>query len=236
MGRVTETSQRSRARMAGTFQGLEGLTSGFGQVVGPGRLFVFGNAAATAAIILRHERLVWLGFAASLIGIVLHLAWALLLYDLFKFVNRRPLLFTVSVILVGCAIQAISAVFYIAPFLVLESGSSLSAYSTEQLRALALAFVRLSAYAVDTCLMFFGFWCVLTGLLILRSTFMPRFIETLLAISGLGWMIYLVPPLAVRLFIPYITGASALGEMRLFLRLLVKGMNEQRWKEQATAS
>jgi hypothetical protein len=65
---------------------------------------------------------------------------------------------------------------------------------------------------------------------------MPRIIGVLLAISGLGWMIYLVPPLAIRLFIPYIAGASALGEIPLFLWLLVVGVNVKRWKEQASAA
>jgi hypothetical protein len=49
-------------------------------------------------------------------------------------------------------------------------------------------------------------------------------------------MMYLVPPLAIRLFIPYIAGASALGEIPLLLWLLVVGVNVQRWKEQASAA
>ena len=59
----------------------------------------------------------------------------------------------------------------------------------------------------------------------------------LVAISGCGWMFYLVPPLAIRLFIPYIAAASALGgEIPLFLWLLAFGVNSERWKEQAAAS
>jgi uncharacterized protein DUF4386 len=88
MERITEASPHSLARMAGVFQLLEGLTATFGEVVVLGRLVVFGNAAATAANILGHERLFWLGFASSLIGVVFHFAWALLIYDLLKPVNR----------------------------------------------------------------------------------------------------------------------------------------------------
>ena len=79
--------------------------------------------------------------------------------------------------------------------------------------------------------MFFGPWCVLIGFLIFRSTFLPRVLEVLLAISGLGWMMYLVPPLASRLFMPYIAGASALGEIPLELWLIVMAVNAERWKE-----
>jgi hypothetical protein len=233
---VTETSPRFLARMAGVFQGLEGTTSAFGQVVVLGKLVVFGNAAATAANILGHKRLFWLGFASCVTGVVFHIALALLLYDLLKPVNRRVSLFAVFVILVGCAIQALSSVLYLGPMLILNAGSSLSAFMVDQLKALAYMFVRLNGYAYNTYLVFFGLWCVLIGFLILKSTFMPRIIGVLLAISGLGWMIYLVPPLAIRLFIPYIAGASALGEIPLFLWLLVVGVNVKRWKEQASAA
>lgn len=233
--RMTEASPRSLARMAGVFQGLEGATSAFGQVVVLGRLVVFSSAAATAANILGHERLFWWGFASGLIGVVFHIAWALLLYDLLKPVNRRLSLFAVFVILVGCAMQALTILLYLAPLVVLTGGNSFSAFTTEQLKALALVFLRLNAYANDIYLVFFGLWCFLIGLLIFRSTFLPRILGVLLAISGLGWMINLSPSLASHLFIPYIAVASALGEIPLLLWLLVFGVNVQRWKEQATA-
>jgi hypothetical protein len=226
-------SPRFTARMAGVFQFLEGLTATSGQVVIRGALIVSGNAAATAANILGRERLFWLGFASSVIGVVFHIAWALLLYDLFKVVNRRVSLFALFVILVGCAVQALTSVLYVAPMLILNAGGSLSALTAEQLHAVAYMFVRLNGYAFNTYLVFFGLWCVLIGFLILRSTFMPRVLGVLLAISGLGWMMYLVPPVAVRLFIPYIAAASALGEIPLELWLIIFAVNSQRWKEQA---
>jgi hypothetical protein len=94
----------------------------------------------------------------------------------------------------------------------------------------------LNGYAFNSYLVFFGLWCVLIGFLIFRSTFLPRVLGVLLAISGLGWMLYLVPPLAIRLFIPYIAGASALGEIPLELWLIVMAVNAERWKEQASAA
>ena len=111
MERIAEASPRSLARMAGVSQLLEAVTATFGQVIVLGRLVVSGNAAATSANILRHERLIWFGFASSLIGVVFHVAWGLLLYDLLKPVHRRLSLFAAFVILVGCAIQAFASLF-----------------------------------------------------------------------------------------------------------------------------
>lgn len=230
------TSPRALARMAGVFQLLEGLTATYGEVIVFGNLTVAGNAAATAGNILGHQRLFWLGFASSLIGVMCHLAWALLIYELFKPVSRRISLFAVFIILVGCAIQVFTALLYLAPMLILNSGVSLGALSADQLRALAYAFVRLNGYAFNMYLVFFGLWCFLTGVLIYRSTFMPRILGVLLAISGIGWMLYLVPPFAIPLFIPYIAGASAIGELPVMLWLLIMGVNSEKWHAQAVTT
>ena len=235
MERTADASPRFKARMAGTFQLLEALTATFGQVFVLNRLVVSGNAAATAANILGHERLFWLGFASSLLAVVFHITYALLFYELLKPVNRSLSSLAAFVLLVGCAAQAVMSLFYIAPLLVLGGGSSLSAFTPEQLQSLALLFFKLNAYAFNIHLVFFGFWCVLVGYLIFRSAFLPRILGVLLAIAGLGWIIYLSPPLAYRLF-PFIAAASALGEIPLELWLIVMAVNAQRWKEQACAT
>ena len=234
--RITEASPRFKARMAGVFQLLEAVTASFPGVFVLGRLVVDGNAAATAANIVGHERLFWLGFASSLIGVACHVAWALLMYELLKPVNKSLSLLAAFFVLVCCAMQALTSLFYLAPLLILQGGSSLSAFTAEQLQSLALMFLKLNQYAYNIDLVFFGLWCVLTGYLIFRSPFLPRILGVLLAISGLGWVIYLYPPLAYHLFIPYIASASALGEIPLEFWLIVMGVNVQRWKEQASTA
>src|SRR6202162_2973133 len=235
MERIAETSPRFNARMAGAFQLLEALTAGFGQVIVLDRLVVAGNGAATAANILGHGRLFWLGFASSLMGVAFHIAWALLIYVLLKHVNRSLSLLAAFFVLVSCAMQALTSLLYLAPLLILQGGSSLSAFTAGQFEALALLFLKLNQYAYNIDLVFFGLWCVLTGYLIFRSTFLPRILGVLLAISGLGWVTYLYPPLAHRLW-HIIDAASALGEIPLELWLIVMGVNAQRWKEQASAT
>jgi hypothetical protein len=137
------------------------------------------------------------------------------------------------VLLVATAVQALMAVFYLGPSLVLNAGRSLSAFSSDQSQALAYTWLMLNGYAFHTHLFLFGLWCLLVGVLIFKSKFLPRILGVLLAIAGLGWMMYLVPPVAERLFMPYIAGASALGEIPLELWLIVMAVKPDRWREQA---
>ena len=79
-------------------------------------------------------------------------------------------------------------------------------------------------------LVFFGFYCLLIGYLIFRSTFLPQILGVLMAFAGLGWLTFLSSPLANYLS-PYNMVPGLLGEGSLTLWLLVMGVNAQKWKE-----
>ena len=233
--RTTETSPRFKATLAGVFELLEALTSGFGQVTVPAMLLVPGDAAATAANVLAHELLFRLSLTAALIAVACHIVWTFLFYELFKPVNRRLSLLAAFISLVAIAMQAFSSLFQLAPLVALEGGAPFSAFTTKQLQVLSLLFFKLNAYAFYSYLVFFGFWCVLIGYLIFRSTFMPRIIGILETVAGLCWLTFLWPPLAHYLS-PYNQGLAAIGELSLMFWLIVMGVNDQRWKEQAVAT
>lgn len=230
-----ELSPRAKARIAGVFEALEGIASSQGQVFILGRLVVAGSAAATASNILQHQKLVWFGFAISIAGVAFHIIWVTLFYFLFRPVNRTISLMSALIGVVVCAMQAVTALLYLAPLLILQGGNSLSGLTSLQLNALAMVFIKLNGYAFEVDLVFFGLWCALTGYLMFKSRFLPRVLGVLLAIDGLGWMMYVVPPFAVHIF-PFIAGASAISEIPLQLWLIIMGVNSQRWHEQAKAA
>jgi len=231
--RIAEASPRLKARMAGVFYLLTFLTGGV--AVPSFRLVADSDAAATASNILAHEALFRLGFAALLINVAVYITVTLLFYELFKPVNRSLSLLAAFFSLVGCAIQAVSSAFFLAPLIVLGGAQSLSVFKVEQLQAQALMFFKLYAQAYNIGLVFFGFYCLLIGCLILRSTFLPRVLGVLIAFGGLGWLTYMSPPLVHHLS-PYNLALGLLGQGSVMLWLLVMGVNVQRWNEQASAA
>ena len=235
VGRLEETSPRLKARITGVFYLLTILTGIFAEGFVSGRLVVDGDAAATATNILTHRGLFQLGFAVYLIEMACQIAMTALFYDLLKPAGRSVSLIAAFLGLTGCVIKTLSRVFFIAPLFVLGGAHYLSVFSAEQLQALALLFLKVNDRGAAIALVFFGFYALLTGYLIIRSTFLPRILGVLSIFGGLGWLTFLYPPLGYRLF-PYIAALGLLGAASLILWLLVFGVNEQRWKEQASAA
>jgi hypothetical protein len=231
---MAETSPRTRARIIGVVYLLYFLTAVLGVFFMRG-LVVDGDAAATATNILAHQSLLRLGLATSLIATACYIAVTALFYGLFKPVNRSLSLVAAFFSLAGCVILAFGSVFQLAPLVVLGGSQYLSVFKVEQLRALALMFLELNTQAVNICLVFFALYCLLIGYLIFRSAFLPRILGGLMALAGLGWLTFLLPPLANYLS-PYILVLGFVAELSLMLWLLVMGVNVERWKEQASAA
>jgi hypothetical protein len=233
--RIAEASPRFKARAAGVSYLFTFVTGIFELVFVSGTLVISGDAAATASNILAHETLFRLGFACNVIATACYVAVTALFYDLFMPVDRSLSVLAAFFSLVGCATGAVSCLFYLAPLAVLGGAQYLSVFNVEQLQALALTFLKLNGQTTQIGLVFFGFYCLLIGYLIFRSAFLPRILGVLMAFAGLGWLTFLSPPLAKSLS-PYILAPGLLGEGALALWLLVKGVNAQRWNEQAGAA
>src|SRR6202521_421721 len=235
MERISGTSPRVKARIAGAFYLLAMLTGIFAQGFVSGSLVVDGDAAATAANILTHRGLFQLGFAVYLIEMACQIAMTALFYDLLKPAGRSVSLVAPFLGFAGCVIKTLSRLFFIAPLFILGGAHYLSVFSREQLQALALLFLRVNDHGAAIALVFFGFYAPLTGYLIIRSTFLPRILGVWSVFGGLGWLSFLSPTLGYRLFF-YVAPFGLLGAVLLILWLLVFGVNEQRWKEQESAA
>ena len=232
---LAETSPRLKARITGAFYLVTIMTGVFAQGYVSGTLVVDRDAAATATNILAHKSLFQLGFAVFLIEMACQIAMTALFYDLLKPAGRSLSLVAAFLGLAGIIIKTFSRVFFIVPLFVLGGAHSLSVFSVEQLQALALLFLKVNDRGAGVALVFFGFYALLTGYLIIRSTFLPRILGVVSVVGGLGWLTFLYLPLG-HLAFPYVAVFALLGAGALIVWLLVFGVNEQRWMEQASAT
>jgi hypothetical protein len=219
--------------MAGGFYVLMFVSGGLAVFARRG-LIVSGDAATTAAKILAHESMYLLGFAGDLLVVATYVAVTALFYRMLKPVNRSVSLIAAFFGLLGCAVQGFACVFQLAPLTVLGGARYLGVFKVEQLQALAYMFLKLYSQAYGIALVFFGFFCLLTGYLILKSTFLPRILGGFMMLAGLSWLTFLWPPFAAKYFSYIVSGA--VGEGLLTLWLLVKGVDAERWKAQADAA
>jgi hypothetical protein len=227
---TTEASIRFKARVAGFFYFLLFPFGALSFLARRG-LVVKGDAASTAAGLLLHETSFRLGIAGDLLAIVSYVVVTALFYELFKPVNRSVALIAAFFSLVGCATQALACAFQLAPFVALGGGPYLSVFKPDQLQALAYMSLKLYTPAYKIGLIFFGLYNLLNGCLILKSTFLPRFLGVFIVIAGLPFLVFLLP--VGNTLSPFAVAPAALGEGLLLVWLLVKGVNAQKWMEQA---
>jgi len=234
-GPTAETSMRLTARITGVLYLLTMVTGIFAQRFVADRLLVNGDASATATNILAHRSLFELGFTVYLIEMACQTAVTALFYVLLKPAGRSLALVAAFLGLAGSVIKTFGRVFYIAPLFLLDGAPYLRVFGPEQLKVLALLFLKVNDRGAGIALAFFGFHVLLNGYLIIRSTFLPRIFGVLSVLAGAGWLTFLYPPLGSRLFL-YVALFALAEAAALILWLLAFGVDEQRWLEQARSA
>lgn len=171
MDHLADMSPVLKARIAGAFYLVTVVGSIYSYVIAPGT---------------------GVGHASGLVAGTANLVVTVLLFDLFRPVNRLVALLAVLFNLEG------------------------------------------SAHEHDP-LAFFGFFCLCTGYLIYRSTFMPRLLGAAMALAGLGLLLNAYSPLLAPSFAHGLSSIGftldGIGELSLTLWLIVMGVNGQRWRE-----
>ena len=221
------TSTRNPGRVAGLWYLLLVVIGPLRLIYIPSKLFVHGNAAATANNIAAHERLFRLGIAADLIGAVVLVVLALAFYQLFKGVDQY---LAVLVVILGGVMPAliyfVGVVDDFGALTVVRGADFLSAFDKPQRDALALLFLRLRDHQNTAAEILWGLWLLPLAVLVYRSHFMPRFLGVWLAINGCAYVVLsftgiLLPQYQNKVFL--YAQPAFFAEIALMLWLVIKG-------------
>jgi hypothetical protein len=197
----------------------------------PSKLFVHGDAAATAANIAAHEWLFRCGMAADLLAGSINLFLVVALYWLFVGVNKKCAMLMLVLGLMVVPLYFFNILNDSAVMIVSRGADFLSVFDKPQRDALITLFLRLHVQAVVSAEVFWGLWLLPLAILVWRSGFLPRILGAWLFINGLA---YLADSFVGTLLPQYedlmssISTPLQLGEVAFMLWLLLMGAKPKR--------
>ena len=220
------TSLSKNARIAGLLYLVCVITGPFVLLYVPGKLFVSGDATATANNILTHESLFQAYIVVGLISEIAFIATVLALYRLLKDVNRELATLMVIVILIDAPLAFLSIMNQIATLAFVQGADFLAVFDKPQRDALATLLINIDKKGIPVDELFWGLWLLPLGVLVYRSNFLPRFLGVWLFINGVAYVILSFTGLLLPQHLEMVNKISypaLFGEVALMLWLVVKG-------------
>lgn len=223
-------SSKKTARIAGLLYLLVVITGPFVLLYVPGKLFVPGDATATANNILANESLFRAYIVVGLISELLFISVVLVLYRLLKGVNLELATIMVMLILFDAPLAFLSIANEVATLTFVRGADFLSVFDKPQRDAIATLLINIDRQGILVSEMFWGLWLLPLGLLIYRSGFLPRFLGVWLFINGLAYVILSLTGLLLPQYleiVKQITMPTLFGEVALMLWLLIIGTKQK---------
>lgn len=222
-------SNKNVARIAGLLYLIVIATGLFAEVFVRQAVKVPGDALATANHIRSSEMLYRWGFVADLINFVCGLPCVLIIYFLFKRVNKFLLQLALIFVVIQTAIIAVNLLNQVSPLFVLSNNAYLNSFQPNQLATLSQLSLNIQGAGYAIGLVFFGMYCLLVGYVIFNSKLVPKLLGILYIISGVGYLINSFIMLLSKGFanpvFEYVAIPIFIGELSFCLWLLIKGVD-----------
>jgi len=222
-------SPRALARVTGALYLYIMVAAIFAEGFVRDRLIGSGDGAETVRRIAASEQLWRWSVVADVTTTLCDVAVAVLLFLLLKPVGPRVSLAAAVFQLVYSAMMAASAALLVGPLFLIKH-----APVGEQMQMLVGYSLSLHQTTFSIGLILFGVHLVMIGLLIARSTFLPKLIGLALAVAGVCYItnsvLGLIAPDVARGLFPWILLPGFLAEGALTLWLIFVGVNADRWQ------
>lgn len=225
------SSLSRNARIAGLLY-LTLMTAPLRLIYIPSKLFVTGNASATAHNIAAHETLFRLGILSDLFTATMEIFLTLALYRLFKGVDEGlARLIVILGALMVTPIYFLNTINDAAALLLARGADFLSAFGPPQREAMVMVFLRMHGQGILANEIFWGLWLFPFGLLVYRSRFLPRILGVWLILNCFA---YLATSATGILWPEYEQTVSnwafpvMFGELAMMLWLIIMGAKERK--------
>jgi Domain of unknown function (DUF4386) len=221
-------SPKRLARFAGVLYLLVGIFGGFAEGFMEPKMYVAGNAAATAGNVVANAGLVRMGVVADLLDGAFFVFTALALYMLLKDVDKSAARAMLVFVALAAAITCFSAVFEFEGLRVATGGVNAATLGIGGSNAVVLLLLDAQHYALLTAQIFFGLWLAPLGYLAYKSGWFPRTLGLLLVAASACYLVdmlaaFLVPGFDQKIH-ALIVVPCAIAEIWMVLYLLVVGV------------
>lgn len=218
------------ARIAGLLYLIVIICGVFAELVVRAKLFDIQDTGATVSNIQSSEFLFRLSFVSDLMMQTSYFFLPMVLFLLFKKVNKPAASAMVLSVTVAVAIMCTNMLNHYAPLQLLSNVKYLNGFSAEQLHTQVMFYLDLHNKGYHIAQIFFGIWLLPLGYLVYQSGMFPKIIGIFLMVGCFGYLadfivFFLFPDaknIAELLTIP-----ADLGEISFCLYLLIKGIRDQ---------
>ena len=222
------TPLKRLARISGFFYLLVGIFGGFAEGFVEPKMYVAGNAAATAGNVVANSGLLRLGVVADLLDGMFFVFTALALYMLLKDVHKSAARAMLVFVALAAAITCVSAVFEFEGLRVATGAVSATTLGVGGSNALVLLLLDAQHYGLLTAQIFFGLWLAPLGYLAYKSGWFPKALGVLLVVASGCYLVdmlaaFLAPGFDQKIH-ALIVIPCAVAEIWMVLYLLVVGV------------
>ena len=219
----------AKSRLAGMIYLMLVLTGIFNLMYVPSKLIVWTDAAATVANISQFQLLYRAGVAAGVLSYVFYLLLPLVLFDIFKDVNRRYAVTMAALAIVSVPVSLFNMVDKVNVLTLLGNASYLTALTAEQLQAQVMLLLHSYNNGLAVVQIFWGLWLFPLGYLIVKSGYLPKVLGVLLMIGCLGYLtLFFGRLLFPEVSIPsFVSKPASIGEIGTCLWLLIMGIKQK---------
>ena len=210
---ITDLSKHKAVTLLRLLYPIWAIVGLFSIMYVPATLIVSGDAAATAANIIADESLFRMGIAGSLITQLIQIVVVLVLYQLFRSVDKNHASLMVIFALVGIPIAMLNTLNRIAALQLLNSADQM------------MLFLNLNAQGVIIASIFWGLWLFPLGYLIYKSGYFPKIVGVLMFIAGFGYLLGSFMHLLLPTYgtIIQVLELMTFGEVLFMVWVLLKG-------------
>lgn len=220
---------KKTARLAGLLYFLIAITGIFSLMYVPSQLIVWDNPAETIENLKSSEILFRLEILGELLCYLFFVVLPLVLYKLFKDINKNVAVLMAVLAIVSVPISMISVVNKFDVLSLLTGAEYLTVYSPDQIQAQVMLAFKSYYRGILVSQIFWGLWLFPFGYLVFKSGFLPKFLGLFLMVGSVGYFLDFVgrvicPDFGDYWLSDYITIPASIGELGTCLWLLIMGI------------